>query len=63
MIVLHTMNPSLRRTKIFLWFVAVATGLWQAWANRFYIEPDGVNYLDIANAYLRHDWRNAVNAY
>ncbi len=57
------MNPSLRRTKIFLWFVSVATGLWQAWANRFYIEPDGVNYLDIANAYLRHDWRNAVNAY
>jgi hypothetical protein len=57
------MNPSLRKTKIFLWFVAVATGLCQAWANRFYIEPDGVNYLDIADAYLRHDWRNAVNAH
>lgn len=57
------MNPSLRKTRVFLWFVAVATGLWQAWANRFYIEPDGVNYLDIANAYLRHDWRNAINAH
>lgn len=35
----------------------------QAWANRFYIDPDGVNYLDIANAYLRHDWRNAISAH
>jgi hypothetical protein len=57
------MNLSLRKTRIFLWFVAVATGLCQAWANRFYIEPDGVNYLDIANAYLRQDWRNAINAH
>ncbi len=57
------MNPSLRKTKILLWSVAVTTELAQAWANRFYIDPDGVNYLDIANAYLRHDWRNAINAY
>src|SRR6267378_5844412 len=63
MIVLRAMNPSLQKTRIFLWFVAVATGFWQALANRFYIEPDGVNYLDIADAYLRQDWRNAINAH
>jgi hypothetical protein len=63
MILLRTMNSSLRKTRVFLWLLAVVTGLWQAWANRFYIEPDGVNYLDIANAYLRHDWRNAINAH
>jgi hypothetical protein len=43
-------------------FAAVA-GLLQAWAERFSIEPDGVNYLDISYAYLRHDWHNAINAY
>src|SRR5882762_11023774 len=63
MLVLLTMIASLRKTKILLLFVATATGLLQAWANRFYIEPDGLNYLDIADAYLRQDWRNAINAH
>jgi hypothetical protein len=43
--------------------LAAAAGLLQAWAERFSIEPDGVNYLDISYAYLRHDWNNAINAY
>jgi hypothetical protein len=42
---------------------AAVVGLLQAWAERFSIEPDGVNYLDISYAYLRHDWHNAINAY
>ncbi len=43
--------------------LAGGAGLLQAWAERFSIEPDGVNYLDISYAYLRHDWHNAINAY
>jgi len=35
----------------------------QAWANRFAIDPDGVNYLDIAHAYFRGDWKMALNSY
>lgn len=38
-------------------------GFVQAWAYRFYIEPDGVNYLDITDAYLRRDWISAINGY
>ncbi len=38
-------------------------GFLQAWAGRFYIEHDGVNYLDVAQAYARHDWRHAINGY
>ena len=38
-------------------------GFLQAWAGRFYIEHDGVNYLDVANAYARRDWRHAINGY
>jgi len=43
--------------------VALIVGFLHAWANRFEISPDGVAYLDIASAYLRHDWSSAVNAY
>src|SRR5882724_1399394 len=63
MIVLRAMIPSLRKTNILLWFFAVTVELTQIWANRFSIDPDGVNYLDVANAYLRHDWRNAISAH
>ena len=27
------------------------------------MNPDGVSYLDIGDAYWRHDWHNAINAY
>jgi hypothetical protein len=43
--------------------MALALSFSQAWAYRFYIEPDGVNYLDIAGAYGRRDWANAINGY
>jgi hypothetical protein len=38
-------------------------GFLQAWGARFYIEPDGVNYLDVADAYMRADWGSAINGY
>jgi hypothetical protein len=46
-----------------LWAVAVLFGLSQAWAWRFYIEPDGVSYIEIAHAYIQRDFEHAVNAY
>jgi hypothetical protein len=57
------MNLSLRNTRITFWSFAVLAGISQAWGSRFYIEPDGVNYLDIAAAYLRGDWSSAINGY
>lgn len=50
-------------TRYCLWAIAGLVGLLQTIAHRFYIEPDGVNYLDVAYAYLRHDFQNAINAY
>src|SRR5262252_9316929 len=46
-----------------LWAVSVLLGLSQAWAWRFYIEPDGVSYIEIAHAYIQRDFGRAVNAY
>ena len=48
---------------LFLRLLAVALAAVQAWGGRFLIKPDGVSYLDIADAYLRGDWRNAVSTY
>jgi hypothetical protein len=46
-----------------MWTVTVAAGLLQTLAARFYISGDGNSYLDIASAYLRGDFANAINAY
>jgi 4-amino-4-deoxy-L-arabinose transferase-like glycosyltransferase len=51
------------RLRAGFWFVTACAGFLQAWAARFWISPDGNNYLDVASAYLRGDWSHAVNAY
>jgi 4-amino-4-deoxy-L-arabinose transferase-like glycosyltransferase len=45
------------------WLVAIVIGALQTAAGRFPIGEDGVSYLDVADAYLRGDWHNALNAY
>ena len=51
----------MRVYRALFWVLAASAGLFQVWAYRFWIEPDGVNYLDVAAAYLRHDWSAAIN--
>lgn len=53
----------MRRQRFGFWLFASTAGLIQCWSYRFWIESDGVNYLDVANAYLRHDWSAAINSY
>jgi len=43
--------------------LAVLLGALQAWDARHAMNPDGVSYLDMADAYLRGDWHMAVNAH
>ena len=43
--------------------IAMCLGALQAWAGRQWMNPDGVSYLDIGDAYLRGDWKNAINGY
>src|SRR5208283_3991645 len=49
--------------RVAVWTVTAIAGFVQAWSVRFTINPDGNSYLDIASAYLRGDYANAVNAY
>jgi hypothetical protein len=49
--------------EITCWLVSIAAGLLLAWHHRGQMNPDGVSYLDIGDAYLRGDWKMALNAY
>ena len=52
-----------RISRILCWVITICAGLVQAWAARFTPSADATNYLDMASALLRGDWKNAVNAY
>lgn len=52
-----------RLLRSFCGVVALALGGAQAWTTRFTMNPDGVSYLDVGDAYWRGDWHNAINAY
>jgi len=49
--------------RVSCWLIALVLGAAQAWATRFTMNPDGVSYLDIGDAYWRLDWHNAINTY
>ena len=46
-----------------LWSLAVILGAIDAWYYRHNMSPDGISYLDVADAYLRGDWEMAINGY
>ncbi len=52
-----------RNVKIAFRFLALVLGLIQAWSTRHAMNPDGISYLDIGDAYMRGDWQGAINAY
>ena len=43
--------------------IALGLGLLQAWAFRYEATPDGVSYLDVADAYREGRWSDAPNGY
>lgn len=43
--------------------LAVALGLCRAWVGRNWINPDGISYLDLGDAYMQGHWSTAVNGY
>lgn len=52
-----------RRLRNLCWLVAATIGLLEMVANYPFMDPDGLSYLDISDAYLAGDWGGAVNAY
>jgi len=56
-------NDKLRWLLISLKFVAIALGGLYTWAAviSYSMNEDGINYLDIGDAYMRGDWQTAIN--
>lgn len=51
------------RLKYFCWAIAALVGFVQVVSRYASTDPDAISYLDIADAYMRGDWHNAINAY
>lgn len=49
------------KLRIFFRSLAVVLGALDSWNARHAINPDGISYLDMGDAYLRGDWSMAVN--
>jgi hypothetical protein len=49
--------------RVACWAFLLGLGAIQAWVVRFVMNPDGVSYLDMGDAYWRGDWHHAINAY
>jgi hypothetical protein len=54
---------SQKRLICFFWFIAIILAALYGWSGRQAMNPDGMSYLDIADAYRRGDWKAAVNGY
>jgi hypothetical protein len=59
----RTRSDQLRWLRIVLRLVAIAVGSLHTWAavTSQSMNADGISYLDIADAYMRGDWKTAIN--
>jgi hypothetical protein len=62
--VLHGVAKT-RRLRVFFWLLAILLGAIPAWAAvvQRSMNPDGIAYLDLGDAYWRGDWQAASNGY
>src|SRR3990172_11067545 len=51
-----------KRTRALCALVAVGLGALYTWAGLYAMNPDGITYLDLADAWLRGDWRAAFSS-
>lgn len=56
-------NPSKPYFRIFFWCLAIALGLLQVWSHRNEVNPDGISYIEMAEATGHSGWHALVNGY
>jgi hypothetical protein len=52
-----------QRLRTLFWCIVILLGLLQTWAARHQMNPDGIAYLDMGDAWWRGDWKTAINGY
>jgi hypothetical protein len=50
-----------RLTTLICWITCLIFALLEAWSQRQFINEDGVSYLDMSDALLRHNWHLLIN--
>lgn len=48
-------------TRLICWIVCLLFALLEAWSQRQFINEDGVSYLDMSDALIRHNWHLLIN--
>jgi hypothetical protein len=56
-------HASYKPIRIFFWCAALVLGAADAWVSRNAMNPDGVSYLDMGDAFFRRNWHMAINTY
>jgi hypothetical protein len=56
-------NHSYERLKQLGILVVLLFGLSRTWIGRYSMGGDGISYLDLSDAFRRHDWSGFLNAY
>ena len=56
-------NHSYERLKQLGILVVLLFGLSRTWIGRYSMGADGISYLDLSDAFRRHDWPGFLNAY
>lgn len=54
---------TLQRLRWLFWAGAILIAAAYNWVNRHGMGPDGLAYVDVADAYWRGDWKTAINGY
>lgn len=51
----------LRNVRFISWSIALVLGAIDAWTSRYHLNPMGISYLDMGDAFIRGDWQTALN--
>jgi hypothetical protein len=60
---LERLRPSSRQTVALAYALILVVGAVRAWTARYAMNPDGICYLDLGDAFFRHKWFDVVNGY
>lgn len=65
---IQSLQPKLKADRLLwirlsFWVFALIAGACQAWVSRDVIATDGISYLDMSDAVLKHDWSRLINGY
>ncbi len=56
-------RDAVSRTRRIARILAIVLAVLQMWAERQGMNPDGISYLDLSDAWIRLDWHSAINVY